>query len=874
MPRNCPSTSKIFATLHSERATNILPQSSIMECASRLRRGVLWWPLFLLVLGVTFVSSAHAQSVRWESGNSGDPAEIQLIFEDCSPEGDPQLPRVGGTTFTLVGSSSQTTMSTSGFSRATILTYRARSQQSGAIQLPAFNVQTNKGSIRVAAFNGGATRSAADANITSRLNPGSTTVWAGEVFPITYVLDISRRSLNQLSPVIEWNPAPFVIEEWSSFESTETVVAGEARFHITSNTRAYAKTPETLALNAASQLVNIQTGSVGFGLFQTPRIEQLSVTSNRPSIVVRPLPTPAPAAFNNAVGQFKLTSKIVPTNAAVGEPVTWTLELSGTGNWPDIAGLPSRVVSKDFNVVQPQARRTPTGGKLFDAVLSEDVVLVPTRPGSYTLGPVEFSYFDPASGIYKTASTPRTTITITAPAAPSGSAMPAPSSQATELKDGELPRNGSLKNDIQSPVAPTGIPRDPLEGSVRAIVPLPFERLVALVLLPFAVLPLLWAWLALRRAQRTDPQRPVREAHARIRAHLARIRSEVHPKLSSSAAKELIKWQHDSAILWRILHAAPASVAIPDPNWARLWAEADQALYGSDYGLPADWTARAETALAEKRVKSFSALRLFLPQNLLPFVATVALISIFAPIAFAQTTSIATTSPGVTAYRSGDFPGAEKAWRDILAKAPTDALARYNLSLAVAQQDRWSESAAHALAAFVQRPNDSPARWQLMLAGEKAGFIPEPVARFFPAGPRQALASLASPGIWQTVLIAASVLLAGSLATMLYGWYRSPSRIRKWSAIAGLGLGILVAACALVSLHAYGISADHRAVIAWRPGLLRSIPTEADTTQKTTALAAGTAAIEDGKFLGWVRLTFANGQTGWVRAEDVIALWR
>ena len=66
-------------------------------------------------------------------------------------------------------------------------------------------------------------------------------------------------------------------------------------------------------------------------------------------------------------------------------------------------------------------------------------------------------------------------------------------------------------------------------------------------------------------------------------------------------------------------------------------------------------------------------------------------------------------------------------------------------------------------------------------------------------------------------------------------------------------------------------------MIAWRAGLLHSIPTEADTTQKTTALAAGSAAIQDKTFLPgdrWVRLSFDNGQTGWVRKEDVIALWR
>ena len=72
--------------------------------------------MLTILAGLSFIASAHAQSVRWETGDSGDPSELQLIFEDCAPEGDPVLPRIDGTTLTLVGTSSQTTMSTSGFS--------------------------------------------------------------------------------------------------------------------------------------------------------------------------------------------------------------------------------------------------------------------------------------------------------------------------------------------------------------------------------------------------------------------------------------------------------------------------------------------------------------------------------------------------------------------------------------------------------------------------------------------------------------------------------------------------------------------------------------------------------------------------------------
>ena len=107
--------------------------------------------------------------------------------------------------------------------------------------------------------------------------PASTTVWAGEVFPLTYTLDVIRRNFSQLSPTIDWNPTPLISEEWSKPEANEVLVNGEARFNIVYKARGLAKAPGLLTLNSAAQLVNLQTGSIGFGIFQTPRVEQINV---------------------------------------------------------------------------------------------------------------------------------------------------------------------------------------------------------------------------------------------------------------------------------------------------------------------------------------------------------------------------------------------------------------------------------------------------------------------------------------------------------------------------------------------------------------------------------------------------------------------
>ncbi len=809
--------------------------------------------LALALLSLAF-TAARAQSVHWEAVE--DSSDLQLVFEDCKPDGDPKLPPVEDSVLTLTGTSSQINISLGASSQTTILTYNSRARRAGVtLHIPAFVVKTTKGPREVAAFTGGAPRVIPDSTVNSRLMPGAATVWAGEVFSLTYTLDAARRSFNQLASNLDWNPVPLIVEDWSKPEPAEVDLNGEARINIIYKTRAYAKAPGPLTLNPASQVVRISTGSIGFGLFQQQRVEDLTVTTGRPELTVRPLPG-APADFTGAVGQFRLASKVVPATAAVGEPITWTLELSGSGNWPDIAGLPQREVSKDFSVVQPKARRTPAEGKLFDVTLAEDVVLVPTRPGTYTLGPVNFTFFDPKAGEYKTLVVLRTRVTVT----PSAAASPGATPQIfNPVAPAETPPPAPP---TEVPAAPAGIPRDPLPSTGRVFPPLGTNQLAAVLAAPFAAFALFWSWLAVQRAWQTDPVRPRREALARLAATLTLLRNAGE----ADRPALLLAWQHDAAVLWDIVHAAPPPAALGDATWAGLWTEADRALYCANPGLPADWVDRAAAALATKRVPGFSPFAALQPRNLLPFFFALALAAMLTPSLRAE--------DAAAAYRRGDFSAAEKTWSAAVAKDPSDPGARHNLSLALAQQDRWDLAMAHATAAFVQQPASERIRWQFALAAEKSGYLPAPLAAFAHPGPLQSLALLASPGGWQGWLLAASALVAFALGLLIFGAYRSPSRLRRWGAFTALLLGVLLAVTAVLGLRAYGETADASAVIVWRAGVLRSIPTEADTSQKTTPLPAGSVALVDKEFIDWRRLAFDNGQTGWVRKDDLVGLWR
>lgn len=835
-----------------------------------------------LVVALIAGTTLRAQTVRWEPGAGqlgyNQVSELSLVFEECEPDGAPPVPQVDGLTFGRPSQSSETQMINFKVSRRFTLTYPVRPSKRSTITIPAFSIQTDKGALRVAA----ATYSVGDATVGSsglsvtdissaKLNIPKNTFWAGEVFPIAYELSVIKRYFHSPASNIDWQPAPLVVEDWSKPEPSETMLRGERRFLVTQTTRGYAKQPGSFTIKPAQQLVNLNVGTVGFGLFAQQSVEQRVLATDPLELTIKPLPA-GPGDFSGAVGTFALVSKVVPTAPAVGEPVTWTLELTGLGNWPDIAGLPQREVSSDFSVVQPKSKRTMKDNALFEGSLSEDVVLVPNKPGTYKLGSVKFTYFDTATSSYKTITTEPVTITV----GPAAATPVAPQANGPVQFSLNPPANNAAPTlKLPDPVAPTppeNLPRDPLLESRHGVAPMSTERLVILGLLSSVLCPLLlWLTLAAQRSRALDPQRRRRDARAALAGVLDRMRT-VGPD-SNARNAQLRLWQLHTSALWEIPHAAPGAPLVQETiaarakdaagAWSALWNEADRAQHSRDGALPQDWPLRAEGALQAVRIPGWPVLSLFAPRHLLPFLF--ALLVAFAPnVARADAPSD---------YKASRFTAAESAWRKSASADPRDWTLRHNLGLALAQQDRWAEATAHWTAAFLLAPSDENTRADLALGLQRSGMAPPELVEFSRGEGRYALARAASPGTWQLAVLAAALLIAAALCLLLLNGYHRVGYWARPTALTVVLLAILLAAAATFSLRTYGQLAQRDAVLVWRASTLRSLPTEADT-QKTTALSAGSIAIVDKTFLGWSRLNFAGGQTGWARTDDLVALYR
>ena len=139
---------------------------------------------------------------------------------------------------------------------------------------------------------------------------------------------------------------------------------------------------------------------------------QKSIRTPKLTIDVSPLPAGKPTSFSGGVGDFSISSTISTTELKENEAVTLKVIISGTGNMKLIR-TPEVNFPADFEVYDPKVDNKYTlkaGGQAGNKVI--EYLAIPRFGGTYTIPPVEFSYFDVKSGAYKTLKTPEYTLNV------------------------------------------------------------------------------------------------------------------------------------------------------------------------------------------------------------------------------------------------------------------------------------------------------------------------------------------------------------------------------------------------------------------------------------------------------------------------------
>ena len=835
--------------------------------------------LFEAACSVAVTHQAEAQSVRWSlpdlNLSEGKVGQIALVFDNCTPDSDFKLPKVDGLDDfgKPVGrqSSSQIVMNNLKVDRVerVIFSFLITPQRKGRIEIPAFEISTNKGKIKVAALNldideGRATaQQSGNQLISSSLETSSATVWQGQIFPIRYeLLLLVDEEAKIASDPNKWKPAELVLEDWPQSQPVRRNVGGYNREGRLYETKAYAPKPGNLEIPAIEMEAQVVTGR-SMGFFGQSTTEQVSLKSNTLKLTVKELPKPAPASFTGAVGQYRLESKLSQTEITAGQPVTWTLVLKGTGNWPDNFKMPARQVPSNLRVIQPEAKKENVPNTIFEATLTEDVVLIPDRAGKIDLAPVQFTYFNPEKGAYETLSTEPTSLTVSPDLSVANPANTVLSPTST-LPDNANPARPKTEPDLSRPT----LPRDPISGSATSFAP--FKTLTVLGASAVLVLGLLPFWLVLARRHSVEADQVTRQRKAFAQAlHCVQ---EIDQASDDATRKNLLlRWQHLVATGFAVEQATPSIRQLKtspsihlDETWIQLWRESDSALYSSQPALPSDWSSRARTASSKLLLPKVPLRKTFSPQHLFPRAAMLLLLS-FASV------QAATEDPRV-AYEKGDFAAAQKGWQLQARQHPADWIAHNNLGLAFAQEKDWGAAVAQWASAFLRNPRHPDVEWNLALG---LSHLDNSIPELDYLQKREILPLLAcqlSPFQWQVLALFSTVMAVAAAAYILFQSYRPARkpglRVRALSRTA-LVLGLFVFLISLVALRTYGVLSDSRAGMIVSPTELKSIPTDVDSKQATREITTGMVVIAEKSFLGWWKIRLANNETGWVRQDHL-----
>jgi len=344
-------------------------------------------------------------------------------------------------------------------------------------------------------------------------------------------------------------------------------------------------------LTIGSMTLTISRDSV-FDLFD-PSSAQPDLKRNSVPILlhVKPLPADGRPRGEVAVGQFEIAAQLDRKQVVTGDAVTLTANIKGKGNIravrvadPVVGGL---------QVLQPETHDlVEAPGERVQGTRTMTWLIVPKAPGVYTIPPLEFNTFDPATQSYQRVKSAPLSLTAAGNARPETSATQEPLQAADD--------------DAAGGEAPNWPPIRPMAELTRARTPIASRMFYPFAL---AVLPLLWLGAviapSLRRLRSNDAIDADRLAIAQAEKRLASAKAALgardarkfHFELAGSLLGLLAARLHEpvTGLTQPELRALFARRGVPDALGSRVLtvlSECDFARFSSSAVSEADMQAR------------------------------------------------------------------------------------------------------------------------------------------------------------------------------------------------------------------------------------------------------------------------------------------
>lgn len=368
---------------------------------------------WLLALALPVGATQVTFDVQPRLLNLGESAQATLTFHGVRSAPNVEFPPIAG--LQMTGTGQQMQFGTDG-SRVT-LTYNLFAQKAGSYTIGPYHLDFNGEQIDIPAVtievrgHAGGNADSPQEMLFARLLLPEHQPFIHQMFDVVLAIYALpgvelTRDVNLLGGFPE---SGFVLSNFEELQMIREEVSGQIYNLRRFRARARALTSGTFHLEPALRVgvVNPQDRRRNdpfggfFDPFGGPSATPVSVTPPPADIVVRPLPTAdRPADFSGAVGQYEFSVDVRPRELKVGQPITVTLRVQGTGNIA--AALPPSFQETDsFKAYEArQVGDTPAPAAESGSKTFEQVVL-PRTETLTELPALRFSFFDPAAAQYR-----------------------------------------------------------------------------------------------------------------------------------------------------------------------------------------------------------------------------------------------------------------------------------------------------------------------------------------------------------------------------------------------------------------------------------------------------------------------------------------
>jgi hypothetical protein len=377
------------------------------------------WPV---ILGIFLATRASADilvsaSVDQAHVGFGESITFTITVNGTQSGAQPAIPKIDGLTFAGPSMSQNFSMVNGQTSQSLSLAYQITPTRTGEFIIPAIEVNVGGQTywtqpIKVTVDKPGA-QTELSQRLFAKVNLPSQQIYLGQTVPLEVLIYSRADDLLKGLATLNCDADGLGFKFLNNTKSGTQVINGES-FNVVVIQGAISPT-HTGTLNFGPCVIKAQLvvprknrGGWPFGdsmfdeMMGRVEVREVPVTIDAVPVEVLPLQEEGrPADFTGAVGQWNLEVTAKPTDVAVGDPITLTMKISGTGNIDTVA-TPQLKLSDNFKTYDPTSKTTKnelstTGERVFQQVL------IPKSTEATELPEVRLSYFDPAGKTYKTA---------------------------------------------------------------------------------------------------------------------------------------------------------------------------------------------------------------------------------------------------------------------------------------------------------------------------------------------------------------------------------------------------------------------------------------------------------------------------------------